>query len=505
MFRSELSYVKEKRSCVFFYFSNKQIIARHFVFNLRCFFSVACSSLVASSHMSECDPDVPSRPLPTAKHKRQRICNEGHYFDGHCKRCEGGTFMTSQMAKSRRYHRCLPCLQPIENEIIHHPCSITRDTVIFCSEGYFRNISGNTCTFQCAKCSKCGTVTNKNQFEQKPCFGYRDTVCCEKEEQLDGAECAGSDSPSLPKTTTTTTDTPTLFYGNQALLSTAHFCDANIPSRPFPKPVVRVQLSTKCEDGQYVDGHRCVPCDDGTFMTSLMAKKGTYHKCIPCLTPQKDEAIYEPCTKTKDTTIMSHDGFYRNRSADIPCMSQCLRCDICGIGRNMYKPKMALECQGFQNSICCPNNTVVKAGQCVHETGAVWSHLSIMRRCLVSPVYHGALSGLTCQSCGAVWSHLPIMGRCLVSLAHHEALSGLTCLSWGAVWSHLPIMGRCLVSLAHHGALSGLTCPSWGAVWSHLPIMGRCLVSLAHHGSLSGSHVHYLPMILPAVHTIMIY
>ncbi|CAL1537248.1 unnamed protein product [Lymnaea stagnalis] len=153
-------------------------------------------------------------------------------------------------------------------------------------------------------------------------------------------------------------------------------CDKNIPSRAMPA----VQLfgrayavsdiqPTVCGEGEYLDWFTCKPCEDGTFMTQKMAETKKYAFCQKCYQPGMFEIVTEPCTKTRDAKIMCEDGYYRCEVPGKPCQTECRRCDVCGLGINMFKNYEVRECSGDQNTICCHReNMVLVNGECVMKT-----------------------------------------------------------------------------------------------------------------------------------------
>nr|KAI8730734.1 hypothetical protein BgiMline_031079 [Biomphalaria glabrata] len=153
-------------------------------------------------------------------------------------------------------------------------------------------------------------------------------------------------------------------------------CDPDVPSRP--QPVVHVYAiamlqsdihMTICTKGEYLDWYKCSPCEEGTFRTKLMAAQDRYSWCQKCQEPGMYEIVKELCTKSRDAKIMCEDGFYRLEVPGKPCYSECVRCDICGVGRNMFKNFEAHECGGYTNTVCCEHeDMVVKDGQCVAIT-----------------------------------------------------------------------------------------------------------------------------------------
>ncbi|CAL1537246.1 unnamed protein product [Lymnaea stagnalis] len=134
-------------------------------------------------------------------------------------------------------------------------------------------------------------------------------------------------------------------------------CDPNIPSRPVPVPpsfVVDVDgiQSIICCEGEYLDWFECKPCEDGTFMTPKMAQEGIHLYCEKCYETKMYEIVTVPCTKTRDSTIMCEDGYYRSDVQGKPCQSECRRCDVCGLGINMFKNHEVIPCGGYDNTVC---------------------------------------------------------------------------------------------------------------------------------------------------------
>ncbi|XP_055872089.1 uncharacterized protein LOC129923705 isoform X1 [Biomphalaria glabrata] len=153
-------------------------------------------------------------------------------------------------------------------------------------------------------------------------------------------------------------------------------CDPDIPSRPQPDVNVHAIAMpqsdihvTNCTEGEYLDWYKCSPCQEGTFRTKQIAALDRYSWCQSCQEPGTYEIIVEPCTKSRDAKIMCEDGFYRLEVPEMPCKSECVRCDICGVGRNMFKNFEARECGGYNNTACCEHeDMVVKDEQCVTIT-----------------------------------------------------------------------------------------------------------------------------------------
>ncbi|CAL1533227.1 unnamed protein product [Lymnaea stagnalis] len=146
-------------------------------------------------------------------------------------------------------------------------------------------------------------------------------------------------------------------------------CDPDIPSRSLPKNYMAAFKTDKrpetCSRGQYLNGSECKPCGHGTFMTSQMAQENTHAHCLPCNEPGMYEITTEPCTTTRDAKIMCEDGYYRVKVPGKPCQSECRRCDVCGLGINMFKNYEGRECSGDQNTICChEEHMVVVDGDC---------------------------------------------------------------------------------------------------------------------------------------------
>ncbi|KAK0040151.1 tumor necrosis factor receptor superfamily member 1A-like isoform X1, partial [Biomphalaria pfeifferi] len=143
-------------------------------------------------------------------------------------------------------------------------------------------------------------------------------------------------------------------------------CDPDVPSRPHPDvnvhaiamPQGDVQI-IRCSEGEYLEWYKCSPCEEGTFRTKQMAAQDRYSWCQKCQEPGLYEIVAEPCTKSRDAKIMCEDGFYRLEVPGKPCKSECVRCDICGVGRNMFKNFEASECGGYKNTACCAYEDMV--------------------------------------------------------------------------------------------------------------------------------------------------
>ncbi|KAH9491942.1 hypothetical protein Btru_026844 [Bulinus truncatus] len=149
-------------------------------------------------------------------------------------------------------------------------------------------------------------------------------------------------------------------------------CDPDIPSRIPPVPQSGGspnKRSRNCSQGEYLEWHRCSPCPDGTFRTRQMTLEDNYSRCQTCQTPGMYEIVTEPCTRSRDTKIMCEDGLFRYKVPGKPCQSQCVMCDICGLGRNMFKHFVGRECSGYNNTVCCESeDMVVVDGTCARDT-----------------------------------------------------------------------------------------------------------------------------------------
>lgn len=96
------------------------------------------TGLATLSACPVCDVDVPSRSVPEPEPPGMlgnvtTLCPAGLYYDDRirqCKPCQDDYFMTTSMAKSKKYSSCVPCYQPKDviffflNLIVQH--SITK-------------------------------------------------------------------------------------------------------------------------------------------------------------------------------------------------------------------------------------------------------------------------------------------------------------------------------------------------------------------------------------------
>ncbi|CAL1537243.1 unnamed protein product [Lymnaea stagnalis] len=151
-------------------------------------------------------------------------------------------------------------------------------------------------------------------------------------------------------------------------------CDPNIPSRPVPLPLNFVAdvdgiKSKVCGEGEYLDWFECKPCEDGTFMTPKMAQEGKHSICQRCYETRMYEIVVEPCTKTRDAKIMCDEGYYRIEVPGKACQSECRRCDVCGVGSNMFKNFEVRACDEYKSTVCCHGADMVEVnGECILQT-----------------------------------------------------------------------------------------------------------------------------------------
>ncbi|XP_059174689.1 uncharacterized protein LOC131954887 [Physella acuta] len=148
-------------------------------------------------------------------------------------------------------------------------------------------------------------------------------------------------------------------------------CDTDVPSRPVPGVGARSRRAREarvlCGAGEYLRQGGCVPCPDGTFMTSEMSKDSDHVECVECLKPEQYEVIKTHCTPTRDTEVTCADGTYNKCYRDFigKCSRYCERCDVCGLGSNLYKKYELQPCKGDNNTVCCPRgDMVVINGDC---------------------------------------------------------------------------------------------------------------------------------------------
>ncbi|KAI8764688.1 tumor necrosis factor receptor superfamily member 10B isoform X3 [Biomphalaria glabrata] len=134
-------------------------------------------------------------------------------------------------------------------------------------------------------------------------------------------------------------------------------CDPDVPSRYIPamdeSRFEGLGSGLVCKEGEYLDWYKCSPCEEGTFRTRLMASSDRLSMCHKCLEPGMSEIVKTPCNKTRDTEVTCENGFYRYEVQGQPCASSCIRCDICGVKKNMFKPFEARECGEYHNTVCC--------------------------------------------------------------------------------------------------------------------------------------------------------
>ncbi|CAL1540210.1 unnamed protein product [Lymnaea stagnalis] len=172
------------------------------------------SGVAAVSVCDSCDVDVPSRQLQTSADTSEKTCNAGYYAgeNKNCQVCPNGTFLTSKMARERKNRSCQTCYVPQKEEEIVHECNATRDTEITCKQGYYRSdyVKDCTCLGRCEQCQLCSVGTQLyNDHEARPCSHEHNTLCCETEDMVAGADGCVKPSPvpHAPTTATTTTTT----------------------------------------------------------------------------------------------------------------------------------------------------------------------------------------------------------------------------------------------------------------------------------------------------------
>ncbi|XP_059169805.1 uncharacterized protein LOC131951414 [Physella acuta] len=192
----------------------------HQIFSAIVLSVVCCASLAGaqSSEEGDCDPDVPSRPLPKprilyAVSSGDKIfCPAGQFWHGTtgvCEPCKPGHFMTEAMAREGKHSHCEQCyaIDPV-NEYLKNPCNATRDSEVYCKGRMYRKKRyDGKCYFDCVPCSLCGVSVNLYlNFEKQTCDGYRDTICCKQDSDfVDGnGTCAESQSGSHREVSTTT-------------------------------------------------------------------------------------------------------------------------------------------------------------------------------------------------------------------------------------------------------------------------------------------------------------
>ncbi|KAH9491944.1 hypothetical protein Btru_026850 [Bulinus truncatus] len=141
-------------------------------------------------------------------------------------------------------------------------------------------------------------------------------------------------------------------------------CDPDIPSRLPPVHHLNLlhnpdERARNCSEGQYLEWYWCSPCPDGSFRTRLMSREDKYSRCHKCHINGMYEIIAEPCTATRDSKIMCEDGFYRYQVPGKTCQSYCILCDVCGVGKNMFKNFVGRECVEHNNTVCCESPDMV--------------------------------------------------------------------------------------------------------------------------------------------------
>ncbi|XP_055872088.1 uncharacterized protein LOC106076730 [Biomphalaria glabrata] len=158
-------------------------------------------------------------------------------------------------------------------------------------------------------------------------------------------------------------------------------CDPDVPSRLIPINADDEEFQRSglvCKEGEYLDWYKCSPCEQGTFRTKLMASSDRLSMCLKCQEPGMYEIVKEPCTRTRDAKITCEDGFYRYKVQGQPCESSCIRCDICGVKKNMFKPFEARECGGYQNTVCCKKDSmIVVQGQCLEPMSTTYKAIAL--------------------------------------------------------------------------------------------------------------------------------
>ncbi|KAH9512635.1 hypothetical protein Btru_038999 [Bulinus truncatus] len=149
-------------------------------------------------------------------------------------------------------------------------------------------------------------------------------------------------------------------------------CDPDVPSRLLDyKSISMLPNSTSaCSAGQYLDldQRQCRPCPLGSFMTKAMSERG-FAACILCARSSELEVISEPCSATRDTTLLCVKDFFRQRDVHLPCASRCTRCEMCGIGVYLYRDYESQPCGGYNDTICCYSRDM----RLVHGMCRPWS------------------------------------------------------------------------------------------------------------------------------------
>ncbi|KAK6959920.1 hypothetical protein BgiMline_035094, partial [Biomphalaria glabrata] len=172
---------------------------------------VFCLQLVSA--MDTCDPNIPSRPMPSPQPKMARLmstaevhCGPGQFRNestGSCQSCPAKHFMTLLMS-SENYQSCETCLEPGDGEIEVRPCNATRDTEILCKTGLYRyEVPNDRCHWTCQRCDVCGWAKQLDRnYVARSCGNYTNTVCCPDEDMIAReGECVGKvTSTALPNT-----------------------------------------------------------------------------------------------------------------------------------------------------------------------------------------------------------------------------------------------------------------------------------------------------------------
>ncbi|KAK6966130.1 tumor necrosis factor receptor superfamily member 1A [Biomphalaria glabrata] len=113
------------------------------------------------------------------------VCQRGTYLQKDqaksilsCLPCPLGTFMSHD---NHKFTSCQPCTQPerFNHEVMVKKCTSTHDTVIGCSEHYYR-VERKFRDFNEGECQRCTDCTAHGLYVAQACDDQTDTVCCPK-------------------------------------------------------------------------------------------------------------------------------------------------------------------------------------------------------------------------------------------------------------------------------------------------------------------------------------
>ncbi|CAL1541735.1 unnamed protein product, partial [Lymnaea stagnalis] len=117
-----------------------------------------------------------SNPLRCRMGQYVKILDSGRRS---CQPCPGQHFMS---VGNHTNQACKPCTvaDDFNEEIVAEPCNPISDTVIACTEGFYRKVPNNpdVDTGSCTPCRSC-EFDHFNKFEGQKCGKFSDTVCCQ--------------------------------------------------------------------------------------------------------------------------------------------------------------------------------------------------------------------------------------------------------------------------------------------------------------------------------------